>query len=281
MSRWVRIAVSLFDSDHFPEEPFTEREAWIWIIAHAAWRETSHRIGNAVVPVPVGSFFTTVRNLRDEWKWGSVTKVQTFLKLLQRQDMISVETNTGKSQITVVNYKKYQDVNGADAALKGQGKVKDNTRRGQEKVTKDTITPEHHCTSKETTSVVPPRNRASGSRLPDDWVPSEEEISFAMSEGHDLASASREADKFKNYWIAKTGKDATKMDWTATWKNWIWRSSNQGRTPPITAPRLTEFQRRREENLAFFSGKVGPGNGAGTDDFGTSIDLGREDYGTA
>lgn len=27
------------------------------------------------------------------------------------------------------------------------------------------------------------------------------------------------AGKFRNYWVAKT-KDATKLDWKATWENW-------------------------------------------------------------
>lgn len=29
-----------------------------------------------------------------------------------------------------------------------------------------------------------------------------------------------EADKFKDFWIAKAGKDGTKLDWSATWRNW-------------------------------------------------------------
>ncbi|MUN54753.1 hypothetical protein GMA10_05940 [Kocuria koreensis] len=27
--------------------------------------------------------------------------------------------------------------------------------------------------------------------------------------------------KFMNYWIAKTGKDASKKDWGRTWENWM------------------------------------------------------------
>lgn len=29
-----------------------------------------------------------------------------------------------------------------------------------------------------------------------------------------------EADRFKNYWLAKSGKDAARVDWEATWRNW-------------------------------------------------------------
>jgi hypothetical protein len=30
-----------------------------------------------------------------------------------------------------------------------------------------------------------------------------------------------ETDKFRDYWSAKAGKDATKLDWVATWRNWM------------------------------------------------------------
>jgi len=33
--------------------------------------------------------------------------------------------------------------------------------------------------------------------------------------------AKRETDKFVNYWQAKSGKDAAKHDWQATWRNWM------------------------------------------------------------
>ena len=35
------------------------------------------------------------------------------------------------------------------------------------------------------------------------------------------ADLSTETEKFINYWVAKSGKDATKLDWPATWRNWI------------------------------------------------------------
>jgi hypothetical protein len=27
--------------------------------------------------------------------------------------------------------------------------------------------------------------------------------------------------RFHNYWLSKTGKDATKLDWVKTWQNWL------------------------------------------------------------
>ena len=60
------------------------------------------------------------------------------------------------------------------------------------------------------------RPRKRGSRLPADWKPDEAESRYARDKG--LAPAIV-AEKFRNYWHAKAG-NATKLDWTATWRNW-------------------------------------------------------------
>lgn len=63
-----------------------------------------------------------------------------------------------------------------------------------------------------------PRKR--GTRLSEDWMPSEEVIQQMSSERPDV-DLRMEHRKFIDYWKAKTGKDATKLDWDATFRNWI------------------------------------------------------------
>lgn len=57
--------------------------------------------------------------------------------------------------------------------------------------------------------------------LPDDWK------TWALSERPDL-EVNSVADSFRDYWIAKPGKDGRKTDWKATWRNWV---RNQRREP--------------------------------------------------
>jgi hypothetical protein len=64
-----------------------------------------------------------------------------------------------------------------------------------------------------------------GTRLPPDWQPSQSEIDYALSRGLAIERVQIEAEKFKNYWTAKSGKDATKRDWAACWRNWILTAS--------------------------------------------------------
>lgn len=42
-----------------------------------------------------------------------------------------------------------------------------------------------------------------------------------MDEGLSEVCVRREADKFRDYWHGASGKTAAKLDWQATWRNWV------------------------------------------------------------
>ena len=45
-------------------------------------------------------------------------------------------------------------------------------------------------------------------------------------------------DQFKDYWIAQAGQKGVKLDWFATWRNWV-RSTNAPKQNPYDVVRLT------------------------------------------
>lgn len=63
---------------------------------------------------------------------------------------------------------------------------------------------------------------ARGSRLPADWQLPKAWGEWALGEFPQWTAAKvrTEAAKFADHWRAKSGKDATKVDWLATWRNW-------------------------------------------------------------
>lgn len=65
-----------------------------------------------------------------------------------------------------------------------------------------------------------------GTRLPKDWQPTPEELRWAQDARPDL-NLTVEIESFRDYWIAKPGKDGRKLDWVATFRNWI-RRAKQG-----------------------------------------------------
>jgi uncharacterized protein YdaU (DUF1376 family) len=60
-----------------------------------------------------------------------------------------------------------------------------------------------------------------GSRLSENWTPSPDNLAFAESEGLSAAEINSESQKFRDYWISAPGQRAVKLDWSATWRNWI------------------------------------------------------------
>lgn len=93
-----------------------------------------------------------------------------------------------------------------------------------------------------------PRVRASkrAGRIPDDFTLTEELAQWGRENAPNVNGAYETA-KFIDYWRAKSGRDATKKDWVATWRNWI-RKANEslpsnvvaisGRRPSTTDQRV-------------------------------------------
>jgi len=59
-----------------------------------------------------------------------------------------------------------------------------------------------------------------GSRLSQDWKPSIDLINFCNNERPDL-NIQKVASSFLDYWIAQPGQKGVKLNWDATWRNWV------------------------------------------------------------
>ena len=60
-------------------------------------------------------------------------------------------------------------------------------------------------------------------RLPAGWEPPAE-LRARLAQEYPAVDQDTELRKFQNYWIAKSGKAATKLDWDRTYDNWIIRA---------------------------------------------------------
>lgn len=63
-------------------------------------------------------------------------------------------------------------------------------------------------------------SRKNGTRLPDDFAVTEAMREWAAEHTPHVA-AERELARFCDYWRSKPGKDGRKLDWPATWRNWM------------------------------------------------------------
>jgi hypothetical protein len=77
----------------------------------------------------------------------------------------------------------------------------------------------------------PKRALASGTRIPQPFVVTPKMVAWAR-EHAPLVDGPRSTLRFENYWIAKTGKDATKRDWERTWQNWLLKDQEDAERRP-------------------------------------------------
>lgn len=110
-----------------------------------------------------------------------------------------------------------------------------------------------HVHSKSSDTRVPPRtynqeiekeepngsSKKRGCRIPVDFVPDQE---WAIANGMSQPQAISEAANFCDYWTAKAGAAATKLDWPATWRTWVRNSVQRApvaRGSPAVQKRMT------------------------------------------
>ena len=87
---------------------YSNFEAWIWLRLKANHKDNKFMLGSELVKVKKGSMITSQKKLCKQFRWGS-TKLRNFLKVLQKDKMLLLETNTQSTQITICNYDSYQD----------------------------------------------------------------------------------------------------------------------------------------------------------------------------
>lgn len=108
---FVSVDRGVFDHPMFAPEPFTEREAWLWMIAEAAWKPMTVRAGRAVLQIDRGQIACSLRFLATRWKWPE-TSVRRFLSRLAAggdDALVLIDAAQSVTRITICNYDKYQN----------------------------------------------------------------------------------------------------------------------------------------------------------------------------
>ena len=193
----VNISRSLWDDPAFRNEPFSEREAWVWMVAEASWKPREKRIGSIIVSLNRGEFAASIRFLSIAFQWHR-NKVDRFLKRLSKCNMIRAETGSGVNVITICNYSVYQS--GHDNTGTAPGQHRDNTgtndKKGERRVKEKSID-------------------ILGQEEPDPKQPCEATLAFnawnAMAEANGLPKAAKLTDTRKGH-LARRIEDIGSLD---------------------------------------------------------------------
>lgn len=98
--------------------------------------------------------------------------------------------------------------------------------------------------------VSPNGSTKKGSRLPDDWMPTENDIAYAQNLNLDPEKI---AEDFCDWWHAKAGAGARKTDWSLTWKTWCRRENEKNQEKQ---QRFNAYNQPRKSNLERIGEKI-------------------------
>ena len=134
MIGWIKLHRSIKDHWIYKEKrKFSKFEAWVDLILSVNHKDNTFVLGNEITECKRGMHITSKRELGLKWNW-SITKVTSFLELLEKDKMISYFSDTKKTVISIVNYDLYQ---GDKKIEKLQEKNKRNSNENQEETNKN------------------------------------------------------------------------------------------------------------------------------------------------
>jgi uncharacterized protein YdaU (DUF1376 family) len=172
----------------------------------------------------------------------------------------------GKLQVSggfLTNYRADKEL---EMLAKLQDKMSENARQPRKNKGLEKPLPSH--TEPEPDTKKEPKGslqKKRGTRLPDNWFLPLDWGQWAVDEGYTRDQIKDEADRFKDYWIGAPGQKGVKLDWFATWRNWI-RNSKQrkaGNGKPAYNGNATGQQDRSDPALENIFRLAGLGQASG------------------
>jgi len=206
MSGWIALKRGMTQHPIFHKRP-DRAFVWIWLLETAAYKDTRQDAGGRPVDVKRGQVLTALRQISNATGVG-IKAIRILLDLLREEHAIDTDTGTGRLLVTICNYEKYQSVGGSEGTASGTARA----HSGHTKETREQYNQKEEAKAS---------SKKRGSRLQEDWTLPKALGEWAMAEGMSELCVRREADKFRDYWIGKPGQAGVKLDWSATWRNWI------------------------------------------------------------
>ena len=169
-----------------------------------------------------------------EWTWASTeAEVEAVKFVLSRYFVLDKDGCYVQDRILqeLLHYHKNADTNKRIADEREAKRRAKHTNRAQ---VVDEAPPNQEPL---TTNNKPIKDNKRGSRLAQDWFLSKSLGEWAQQERPDL-DVRQVAEQFKDYWIAQAGQKGVKLDWDATWRNWV-RNTKAVKPNPADIVRIT------------------------------------------
>ena len=118
---WIKLHRKIMDNEIWDSnEPFDKRSAWIQLLMMANHEARTINIGNELIDLQPGQFFTSIRKLASIFGWN-FKRVMRYFDLLKGAGMIRSEGTAKGTLVTIVNYELYQLGGNTRGNTKGNG----------------------------------------------------------------------------------------------------------------------------------------------------------------
>ena len=213
MEGWIKTYRSLIN--HWIWKDSEYLKAWIYLLFRANFSNANVLVDKMLVNVSKGQFITSLKKLSDDTGM-SIQRLRTFLKLLEIDQMVKIETSSKLTKITICNYDNYQDAQHTANTLPTHCQHTANTLPTTDK-NENNIKKEN---KEDLLGDKPPKKQKKQFT-----IPTLEEIQAYCLERQNMVNPT----KFLNYYESngwKVGKNSMK-DWKAAVRNW----ENNDQTP--------------------------------------------------
>jgi hypothetical protein len=206
----------IWDHDlFFDSKPLSRREAWLWLVSEAAWKERTRRIVNRPIKLRRGQLVASLRFIASKWGW-SEPSVRRFLAVLICEGMIDAQTDAGVTVITICKYDEYQRVSLPTDAKRTS---EDDAAATQQRRKTEDIKYIEDTSLRSVGALGPakPKRAKARAQMPDDWCLDQQDFDHATECGflplkiHEMSAA------FANHHRAK---GTLMADWHAAWRTW-------------------------------------------------------------
>ena len=102
---FIKLDRAIFE--HWIFQDAEKFKAFVDLIQLMRWKDEKLIIGNKVIEIPRGSYYTSELKLAERWGW-SRNKIRDYLKLLESEGMIIKKGTTKGTMLTLENYDFYQ-----------------------------------------------------------------------------------------------------------------------------------------------------------------------------
>jgi hypothetical protein len=224
MAGWIKLHRSLQDSAIASHPEYLA--VWVHLMLRAQHAACECVVGRQIIRLSPGQL--VFGRIKFSSEIGvSENKVRAALDVMKTLNMVTIKSMAKFSIISIVKWQEFQQESPANNHETASTSPADHQHPATYKNVKNEKNEKNEKNLKDiaqqAAQPASPTKKRKATRLPEDWRPTQEHVDAAMALNPDYTREwfRATAHKFRDYWIAKSGKDATKADWLATWRNWI------------------------------------------------------------